>query len=254
MAETKPLTLRVPKRHVEPLALLLTATDDQFRAFEEALVDSGPARPINGLVRDASARAGWPPSNQGAAVTGLLMSLATMLESLPNLKVAEFTHAVVQSAQGQGDEQLRGSSEQWSVLEDRLRRLLSPECPLALSAKGSVLVNEHQRLFCEARILTDIRPIFDRRPAAAALSIGHVLKLMFHEGTEETQEFYLAVSSSDLQELKRVIQRAEEKQASLEALVRGTGLPLFSSSSSRAPRSSPPRTTQPPKRTTLKRV
>jgi len=251
VAEAKPFTFRVPKRHVEPLALLLAATDDQFKAFEQALVESGPARQINGLVRDAAAKANWPPPSQGPAVTGLLMSLASMLESLP-LSVQEFTHTIVQSAQASEDNQLRATREQWSALQDRLSRLLSPECPLALSAKGSLVISEHQRLFCEARVLTDIRPIFDRKPATAALSIVHVLKLGFHEGTEDLKEFYVALSSSDLQELKAVIQRAEEKQASLETLVRGTGLPLFSSSSS-AP-SSPPRRPTTAKRPTLKRV
>ena len=46
-----------------------------------------------------------------------------------------------------------------------------------------------ERLFCTAKILTDLRPVFDRvaTDGPAALSVVHTLKLSFHHGSEDLE-------------------------------------------------------------------
>jgi hypothetical protein len=160
----------------------------------------------------------------------MLLSLSSVSDGLPDMSISEFAEMVANAAEATGDEKLRGPREQWNALRERLERLLAPGNPLALSAKAAGLFTEQERLFCDARILTDIRPVFERQATVrpAGLSVIHTLKLLFHKTSQNPEELYIALDVDDLRTLKQVIQRAEEKQQSLEAVVRSTGIPLLS--------------------------
>lgn len=221
--------LRVPMRHIDPLALLLRATEAEFGALERELAQVARPRSIRSLVTAAARRAGWPQPRQAETLAALLVSLASMADSFPNMSIGDFAATIVRAAEATEDKQLQASREQWDILGNRLARLLGPNCSLWLWAKSTAVLSEHERQFCDARILTDIRPIFDRQIASgpAALSVLHTLKLLFHRGSEALEELFIALDFDDLQTLKQVIQRAEEKQASLESLIRGTRVPLL---------------------------
>jgi hypothetical protein len=221
--------LRVPKHHVEPLSLLLRAPENQFAAFERELARAERPSSLRGLIIETARRAGWPTPQAADTLAGLLLSLSSIADSMPDMRVDEFVSTVATAAEETGEEQLRASREQWDVLRNRLERLLGPKTRLWLWAKATALFTEQERLFCDARILTDIRPIFDRNAAdgPAALSVIHTLKLILHTTSEEVQEFFIALDSDDLLTLKQTIQRAEEKQTALESLIQRTGLPLL---------------------------
>jgi hypothetical protein len=152
-----------------------------------------------------------------------------MADGYPAMSIEEFTREIARAAEATGDEKLRASPDRWEVLRERLGRILGPTSPLWLSAKANLLRVEQERLFCDARILTDIRPIFGRKASTgpAALTIVHTLKLSYHHGSEELEELFVSLDDDDLQTLKQVIQRAEEKQGALEPLVQKTGIDLL---------------------------
>jgi hypothetical protein len=98
-------------------------------------------------------------------------------------------------------------------LRERLARLL-PLKSLAITSKAYDLLTEHEHPFGTARVLTDVRTIFedsDEGTAPAAALIVHVLKLRDLNG----QEYYTALSRSDLRDLHEVIQRAVRKEEQL---------------------------------------
>jgi hypothetical protein len=94
---------------------------------------------------------------------------------------------------------------------------------LSLAVKAHDLATEDERVFCRARILTDLRPVFgaDISDGAQAMVIVHTLKMVVHEegNAREHRELYVTLDSDDLRSLRQVIDRAEAKGRALSSAV-----------------------------------
>jgi hypothetical protein len=112
-----------------------------------------------------------------------------------------------------------------AVVRARLGRLLNIQW-MDVRAKATLLFLENERTFCEARILTDARPVFGTDVSAPPLgmAIQHMLKIGFHEDTGDSKEIYFALRPQDLDELRRVIERAETKEKSLRSTLEASGV------------------------------
>jgi len=105
------------------------------------------------------------------------------------------------------------------LLAKRLKQLLDLDKPLGVTAKALDVMTEHDRVFCGARILSDIRPVFAANPESAESAvIIHNLQIGFHQGGEH-KEFYVALDTNDVKELKKVIERAEKKTTALQSIL-----------------------------------
>jgi hypothetical protein len=110
------------------------------------------------------------------------------------------------------------TSIDWTQFRKRLERLFNVES-LSLSAKAVLLQLEHERRYHEARVLTDVRPVFGADPSVPpkAAILNHTLRLAYHDNSSEIREFYIALDSIDLSEFIEVLVRAQEKERSLSA-------------------------------------
>jgi len=120
------------------------------------------------------------------------------------------------------------SEESERIFRSRLTALLSV-APLAISAKAQILQREYSYLFHDAKIITDVRPVFGQNTTQPpdGMILDHTLKLVYHEGLGDHRELYLALDQSDLIELKEVIKRAEEKEQTLRGLLQDAGIKVF---------------------------
>jgi hypothetical protein len=91
-----------------------------------------------------------------------------------------------------------------------------------MATKAYDLQTEGERTFCDARILTDLRPVFGKDIASgpAGMVIIHRLKLGYHNSEGEHRTFYIALDAEDLVTLKKAIDRAELKARSLKSIVK----------------------------------
>lgn len=110
------------------------------------------------------------------------------------------------------------SIEEEPKFRKRLSKILNIEA-LAIAAKALSVSNEHEHLFCTARILTDARPVYGTNisEAPAAMVITHNLKIEYHGETGELKEIFIGLGSEDIKELRGVLDRAEMKAKSLRA-------------------------------------
>src|SRR6266496_699761 len=110
--------------------------------------------------------------------------------------------------------------EKKKKLSDRLTRLLQINGALSVTSKAIDVMTEHDRVFCGARILSDIRPVFSETlENAAAAVIIHNLEIGYHQdGTHH--DFYVALDTEDIQKLKQVIDRAEKKTIALKSILK----------------------------------
>src|SRR5262249_22640973 len=103
---------------------------------------------------------------------------------------------------------------------------------VAIKAKAAGLFSSDERTFCDARIVSDLRPVFGSELEQGPVGMGvmHLLKLGYHSAGEGHKEFHLALGTSDLAILSRVLERAITKSRLLSAQVNKLGLRYFGES------------------------
>lgn len=129
--------------------------------------------------------------------------------------------------QTSGEPNLTLSEQESAVFEKRLERLLTIK-NVVIATKTQSLRMDYPVTFHDAKILTDMRPVFDKvdeRPVGCAIS--HTLKITYHENDEHKQ-FFVVLDGEDLGALKKAIQRAETKGSSLKSLIKVANLPDLS--------------------------
>jgi len=110
--------------------------------------------------------------------------------------------------------------------KDFFIKVLSLYDTLGVRAKSYRLMPQHQHLFLNSALYSDIRPVFkpehpDIRPSAAV--IVHSLKIIYRE-SGETKEIYLGLEDDDLQQLKNTIERAIKKHECLKTMITNLGI------------------------------
>jgi hypothetical protein len=114
------------------------------------------------------------------------------------------------------------------LLIERIQKLLGVGGLIAIAAKAVNVMLEQNRIFCGARVLSDIRPVFVASPdSVSAALLTHSLNITFHEAGEQ-KEFFVALTTSELQSLKKAVERAEKKAETLKALIQQSGVKFFS--------------------------
>ena len=125
-------------------------------------------------------------------------------------------HGVVTASRSLEDAELDDSE----IFEKQLHQFLSKPSALSLTNKAIDLITEREKIWLSSRVITDVRPIFgdgDEIKFEASLII-HNLKIQFKEN-KLIKEFYFALDSEDLTNLKEQIIRAEEKEKILKSML-----------------------------------
>ena len=110
-------------------------------------------------------------------------------------------------------------------LRAKFEKLLSVET-FNLLSKAKRLQRDGERLYCEAKIVSDIRPVFGAKPTVRPLGavLTHTLKLAYHE-LGDHKEFQIVLDGIDLGLLADAIHRALQKDETLRALLKEMRLP-----------------------------
>jgi len=113
-------------------------------------------------------------------------------------------------------------SELRARLQKRLDEALPYEALNVASAKARELEMDREGIFCAAKILTDIRPVFGDAIGGSpdGAIIMHTLKLGFHDSSSGShKDVYVALDASDISDLKKTLDRAEDKEKSLKSVL-----------------------------------
>jgi hypothetical protein len=141
-------------------------------------------------------------------------------KSMRDVPLADFVEDVCDAMEALPQEELRLPHSEREQFKEKLHVLLGSDF-FSIVAKAYDLATE-ERTFCSARILTDLRPVFGSHveDGPQAMVVLHTLKLIFHEGSQRHQEFFVALDAGDLRALRKVIDRAEAKAGSLRPTVK----------------------------------
>lgn len=220
---TTALSLRVPRSDQKPLAQLLGFSQEQMKAFKDTLRGAPPKLLLRDLADRVAGTLNSDPDETYAIIQVLarLYGIRVRRGSAPE----EFAEQVRLAAEAAN---LGAPVSGWKSFESDLAELLSFQRSLGVTSKALDVMTEHERTLCQARILSDLRPVFREKveegPAAAV--IVHTLRIRFHSG-EETAEFFVAMDGQDLAELKRLVDRAIQKDIRLRELAAKADLPCL---------------------------
>lgn len=144
---------------------------------------------------------------------------------MPNFEIGNIIEGITNSISTDEDF-LDYSKKQFERLEQRLAVLIETHNTLNTISKASDLLLEYENVFSNARIITDIRPIFKPNidKGLAGALIVHTLKIEYRDVTG-TKELYLTLDALDLFGLSEELFRAEEKAQILQSLLKQVNLP-----------------------------
>jgi hypothetical protein len=117
----------------------------------------------------------------------------------------------------------------WLRFRGFLMTGLALDHTVGTAAKTGPVMTEHEKVFSDARILTDVRPIFhddiSEKPKAAV--IVHMLRLTTRDifGSQKAQ--YFAMDANDIRFMKQLIDRAIKKEDTLKTLLHGSDIDVI---------------------------
>ncbi|MSV28293.1 MAG: hypothetical protein EXQ52_06055 [Bryobacterales bacterium] len=210
--------LRIPEEHCKILAKLALLTDLQANELV-SVVESIPPGRLKDYANAgvAAIEAIDPKEMRGYLET--LFSLHTV-RAYYDAPAEEFLNDVLAALAKHGESLTETNRDQFAKI---LARLLGVKA-LSISVKAYSLQREHPHLFHDAKILADLRPIFDSpSDPPVGLVVAYTLHLVFHKGNHR-EDLYFALDADDIEKLKTVLERAQTKASSLKRLLSDKGL------------------------------
>jgi hypothetical protein len=217
------VALQIPKAYRAAIAKLCKLPDAAAEELAKAL-EAGPiARdPKQATERAATTVHSIPVDDLRPIVDAVyaLYRVREFADSTPETFLADLVESIRTSSPP--DPALR--PEEVNRVRERFQRLLSIDRLSALS-KAYRLQREGERIYCEATILSDIRPVFGSEVSATphGAVVTHTLKLDYHGGRDH-KEFFIVMDGEDLKALRSVIDRAQIKDTTLRNLMKDTNL------------------------------
>lgn len=217
------MRLKVTADNARRLSVLGSLSPEAFEEllafFESSLVVVGGKKEFLEGVDTLTACPSETAFDIGEAILPLLYAFVAEGE-----KPAEVAAAVVDGIRRQQRLNESGlATTNLAQVKKRLLTLLGSET-LSLKAKAASLVQERPCVLDEARIISDLRPVFGFKSLRIqAMTVLHTLVLECYEGTT-TKSYHIALDASDLSNLKQAIERAEGKAKELSKLVSSTGI------------------------------
>lgn len=220
------MALKIPEADRHKLSKFLKLKEDTLDALYEALKASAPHLQPRALVKDIQGRV---PID-----TPTLREIVRMLLTLywirtnQGLEASQVAEELCAAAQDSGDEMLKTPEVGWDEFKSRLTALLSLDHSILVTAKSAFVAYQFPRHLHRARILTDARPVFGTTVSdgPSAFIINHILQMEIHEEGKD-REWFVALNSIDLEDLKAVIERALAKETSLRTLLAKTDVPTL---------------------------
>ena len=140
------------------------------------------------------------------------------------LSTEEFAKIMSDTAASAKSDKFLFSENDKATLETRLAKIFELRRSLSVTTKALDVLTSHDRVFYTARILTDLRPVFDESgDLIEAAVIVHNLRIHYGQD-DDHRDFYVALDTRDIQSLRDVLDRADKKARSLEELLRLSGV------------------------------
>ena len=218
--------IKIPKRDLLILKRLTEYDNGQFGSLVSAFGDTKPTLTRSQFLHDISEKVA---SNLASEIKDVLRVVFVLysLKERSGITSKELARDICESAYASKDVQF--PPEKKELFLNRLNELLVFDQTIAVTAKAFDVMTEHEHVFCSARILSDIRPVFTSSvESASAGVISHNLQIGYHDGgSGEHKEIYVVLDTNDIQTLKEILVRAEKKTVALQSILKNSNIPYL---------------------------
>jgi len=104
----------------------------------------------------------------------------------------------------------------WRSAQEPLELLLNADSHLAVIEKATHLAYTYQNILTRARILTDVRPVFNTSGDEVHRGVVSFMLSLDYQNGDSYQRLDFALDAEDIGELKRLCERAEKKATTLQ--------------------------------------
>lgn len=221
------MALQVPKQQASFIKALLELPDEKIEALLVAISKVGPQFNVYDLSGEISKFAQLAqPLTFGIMQVVASLYLTRDQEHQPKSTeqfVDNQVFSALKSAQTFSDEKI---DAQWNKIRRFLLAALKSERTVGTTVKAGRILTQHERIFCGARILSDLRPIYhfevNEKPDAAV--VIHMLKITQRDNSGHRNDIYFAMDSNDLVQMRETIERAMAKETTLKNLLKDSGV------------------------------
>jgi len=213
-------TFRIPEDDYSSILTLARLNGQQLESLAKAIEQTKPDTSAD-FVAQVAQKSGID-EKEAKGILEILLTLYSIRDGR-SISLDEFVDDVCSSVFS--IEELKLSDAEKDRFASGIKLLLTFDATLGVVAKAQNLAVEYDKVFCGARIMSDIRPLFAGSPGdTAGALIIHSLNISYHEG-RSYKEFYVALDCDELEDLKQVIERAEKKAVSLKRLLKNSSIP-----------------------------
>jgi hypothetical protein len=213
------VSVRLAKSQIDDLIAMCGLGASGLNRVADALDRMKPTIRRSELRRVISEAAGEAKASEATARA--LPGLAAAIRKY-NISSSDLLESVQSGLIAQNGE--KATSFLWHECRPIIEKMLSAPA-VSLYAKARDLAFDFERLYARARVLTDIRPVYDdSRNIIIGADITQTLRLDYFSSEAETKTIALALDILDIEQLKKCCEDALQKSEAARKLIEGTGL------------------------------
>lgn len=210
--------LKIPKEYEPGFVVILSLSGSDVNRILDIFKDESVTfdrATIESLVRPILAQ------RSEVEVENFVDALCSLyfLRANADVETGKFIEDLIEAVSESENKQIRTSDpEKLAHLRKTLESLLTVQA-LSTQTKAQELQRDFANIFWDAKVITDIRPIWDgdvRRPPVGTV-ITNTLKLEYHH-TGGHGELYVNIDKKDIDTLLLALKRAKNKIATIESL------------------------------------
>jgi hypothetical protein len=218
------MKLKIPEFYKPTLRKLAAMTDQERQAIGTALQSASVSLKTETIGKQAQEHYRGDSSELNQLIQTLIGLNMTRINF--DISIDQFAQDVVDAMQGE-DGLLPQKFNRVAFLPQLTSLLKTPS--IDVSSRANDVQHEYEKLFSSARILTDLRPLFGSSGTEIlGMMIVHNLEISYHHNHEYKEAFF-AMDESDLALLRKALDRAELKAASLQQVLKKSEIAYFDS-------------------------
>lgn len=210
--------LRVPSEYEPGIVIIRSLSDSDISSVIEVLKSASLPSDPNEIIPLLKKVLPKLPSEDVENFFETLYSLY-LFRAHSDVSIGLFVHDLSEAIGETENPKLRITDpKEQALLRARLESLLTVR-PFSTISKAHGLRYDFANLFWDAKIFSDIRPVWngDATKPPEGVVITHTLKLEYHRAGGRG-EIYVHVDSDDIERLLAVLRRAQDKDATLKSL------------------------------------
>ena len=220
--------LQIPEKFKPGFKLLISIDEKTVQSFIDSFQQAQPLQ-INDLVSVVTSRVNTLTKKEVKDVIETLISIHNLRDYLQENNDASTNEVIEKISQAvEDDEELEITDEQRQEFESRLVNFLGLDNILSFRSKSIEVIREHERLFQNSRIHTDMRPVFESglEDSPAGVAIVNMLKIEYVD-LDGKHEFFVALDANDLKQLREQLDIADRKVKAIELMLNQVNIPYL---------------------------